>query len=316
MQKVLIIKTGYSEFLEGQIDTRKVSFGDVLRTTPLLHLFKEDDVTWITDEKAFPLLPREPFINRLLTFDFISIAQLKKERFDTIINLEKIPGIGAIMEDIFAHRRFGFRFDPEKRVSEAYDKSQGVLSVSKDLALKKQNQKTAQELLFEVVGKIWEGEEYILGHSPRTIEEYDIGLNMKIGAKWPTKAWPKQNWDILEKMLKANNITVSRQDKQSEEILRNLEKYMDWINSCKMIVTNDSLGMHLGIVLKKKVLGLFGATPYKEVCFYNRGKAILPQPTPDCSPCFKSHCKKERTCMEEIKPEKVYEEIMRMRLNN
>ena len=38
--KVLIIKTGYSEFLDNGDESRKVSLGDVLRTTPLLHVYK------------------------------------------------------------------------------------------------------------------------------------------------------------------------------------------------------------------------------------------------------------------------------------
>lgn len=311
-QKVLIIKTGYSEFLEEQRDTKKVSYGDVLRTTPLLHAFKEDNVTWVTDEKAFSLLPKEPYINRLLRFDFISIAQLKKERFDTIINLEKIAGICAIIEDISTVRNFGFRFDPEKRVAKAYDRSYNALLVSTDLELKKQNQKTTQEILFEVVGKKWNREEYVLGYLPKTKEKYNVGLNTEIGEKWPTKAWPKQNWDDLENMLKENNITVTRQDKQNEGILTILNSYMDWINSCRMIISNDSLGMHLGIALKKKVLGLFGSTPSKEVYFYGRGKAILPQPIPNCLPCFKSYCEKKRNCMIDIKPKEVYKEIKSM----
>lgn len=40
-EKILIITTGYSEILDMESDSRTVSFGDVLKTTPLLHVYKE-----------------------------------------------------------------------------------------------------------------------------------------------------------------------------------------------------------------------------------------------------------------------------------
>jgi len=311
-EKVLIIKTGYSEFLDKEEDSRKVSLGDVLRTTPLLHLYKNKEryhVTWVTDEYALPLLKGKNFIDRLLSYDFTTSEQLKEERFDSVINLEKVPGICALTNNINAWRKFGFRFDSEKGKAEAYDKAFEVLAVSSDPKIKKENQKTAQELLFEMIGKKWNQEEYVLGYTTKTKEKYDICLNTIIGQKWPNKAWPNENWDKLEKVLMNEGLTVSRQDKQSEEILKNLNNYMDWINSHRIIVTNDSLGMHLGIAFGKKILGLFGPTPHQETYFYGRGKAILPEPIPECLPCFKGTCEKGKNCMEDISVERVYKEI-------
>lgn len=309
-QKVLILKTGYSEILDKRTNSRIVSLGDVLRTTPLLHPYKNQNVTWITDKKAIPLLKDNPLIHNLFALDFITSLQLQSEEFDTVINLEKIAGICALADKIRARKsRYGFTFNSQTGEAEAYAHSFNLLNISINSKLKKQNQKTAQEILFEIIGEEWKGEEYILGYKPKTKEIYQVGLNTKIGEKWPTKAWPNKNWDKLEEMLKANNIKVTRQDKQPKEILTDLYRYTDWINSCRIIVSNDSLGMHLGIVLKKEVLGLFGSTNSKEVFFYNRGKAILSEPIPNCLPCFETYCKKGRNCMEDIQPERLYEEI-------
>ncbi len=311
-ERVLIIKAGYTEFLEEEKDSRQVSFGDILRVTPLLHLYKDDDVTWMTDEQAFPLLEGNKYISRLMRFDWISAGQLKKERFDTLINLEKVPGVCAIADDIYSVRRYGFRFDPEARKAKAYDNALDVLTVSSDPKIKKQNTKTAQELLFGMVGKKWRGEEYILSYQPKTNEIYDIGFNTIVGKKWPIKSWPVENWNKLENMLSEKNLKISRQEKQSKEILTNLDSYMDWLNSCNQIVTIDSLGLHLALALKKKVIGLFGPTPFKEVYFYNRGEAIFPENFP-CKdlPCFQRTCSHEVTCMGAITPEKVYEKIIK-----
>ena len=54
MAKILIVKMGYSETLDSHM-SRISSLGDVLRTTVILHLFKNDHVTWLVDEKAYLL---------------------------------------------------------------------------------------------------------------------------------------------------------------------------------------------------------------------------------------------------------------------
>ena len=186
--KVLILKTGYSEVLDDRNDSRTVSLGDVFRTTPILHLYKNDHVTWVTDAKARPLLEGNKFIERLLNFDFITYSQLESEEFDTLINLEKIPGICALTDRISAWKKYGFRFNKRTGEAEAYDHAFEVLAVGANIDSKKKNNRTAQELLFAMVGEKWNGEPYVLGYKPKTTENYDVLLNTTVGSKWPTKA--------------------------------------------------------------------------------------------------------------------------------
>ena len=136
MSKVLIIKLGYSETLDKEISTT-TSLGDVLRTTVILHLFRNDYVTWLVDEKAYPLLEGNEYINRILIYNLDSILQLQSERYDTVINFEKVSGICALSDSIKAWRRYGFRFDENKGEAEAYDGAEKVLLVSKNIDLKK-----------------------------------------------------------------------------------------------------------------------------------------------------------------------------------
>jgi len=309
-EKVLIIKTGYAESLDYNLDSRKVSLGDVLRTTPLLHLFKEDHVSWATDSEALLLLDGNPFIDRLMTFDQFLPYQLENERFDTVINLEKVSGICAMTDKIHAWKKYGFRFDSESGEAKAYDHAFDVLAVSANPQLKKENVKTAQELLFEMVGKKWDGEEYVLGYKPSTTEQYDLSFNVVVGSKWPNKTWPEKNWNKLERMLKSEGLKVTRQDKQPKEMFENIHRYIDWINQSRLVVSNDSLGLHIALAVKKKVIGLFGPTPSKEVYFYGRGEAITTDDDlSECLPCFKPTCIHETNCMSRISPEKVYEKV-------
>ncbi len=308
-EKILIIKTGYSEILDKEENSKKVSFGDVLRTTPLLHLYKKDHVTWITDESALPLLEGNPYIDRILPLDFWAAAKLQEEEFDSLINLEKNLEICKFSNKIEAWRKYGFRFDRTTNSAQAYDRAFEVLGVTFDPRAKKENQRTVEDLLFEMVGKKWNGEGPILGYQSKTTETHDIALNTFVGEKWPSKKWPPKKWDKLEKLLKNKGFKVTRQDKQNKNILTNLYDYIDWLNSSRIIVSNDSLGMHLGFALKKKVIGLFGPTPHKEVFFYDSSKVILPEKNYDCLPCFKGKCDREEYCMDDISVKRVFNTV-------
>jgi heptosyltransferase-2 len=303
MAKVLIIKLGYSETLDKDIGTT-TSLGDVLRTTVILNFLKNDDVTWLVDESAYPLLEKNPHIRRILIFNLETVLQLGRERFDTVINLEKGPGICAFSDSINAWRRFGFRFDEELGVAQAYDGAEKVLSLCLDLEKKKGNFKFWQDALASMIDKKWRPDaEYILAYRPRSGVTVDVGFNWAVGNKWPNKAWPLSSWKKLEKLLK-KKYTVSWQ-----KGLKNLYDYMDWIHSCRLVITNDSLGMHLAIALKKNIIAFFGPTSSQEVYLYQRGVKLLPQTPYRCVPCLKPQCVQKKNCLEFIAPEMVVREV-------
>lgn len=308
MNKALIIKLGYSETLDKEIST-STSLGDVLRTTVILHFFKDNTVSWLVDKKAAPLLENNPYIKRILIYNLETVLQLQRERFDTVVNLEKVPGICALADSINAWRRFGFRFDEYSGNAQSYDGAEKVLALSLSLHEKRENSKYWQEALTEMVGKQWQGEGYILGYKPHNSLRYDIGLNWATGQKWRNKAWPKEHWEKLETLL-GEKYSISWQ-----KGMDNLHEYMDWINSCSVIVSNDSLGMHLAIALNKKVIALFGPSSSQEVYLYERGKILLPEPDIeyDCIPCLQRECTRPAHCMRFIEPDnvaKAVEEIL------
>jgi len=303
-EKVLIIKPGYSETLVNEVGTN-TSLGDVLRSTVILPLYKDANVTWLVDEKAAALLKGNPYVKRILVYDLTSVLQLQRERFDTIINLEKVAGLCALSDSINGWRRYGFRFDPETGEARAYDGSHHVMELCFSQEGKASNTRFWEEFLFEMVGAKWNGEMPILGYKPKSEEIFDIGFNHNVGEKWPIKAWPQDYWSKLEEMLKDEfEFIVSWQ-----KGLGSIEEYIEWINSCRLIVTNDSLGLHIAHALGKKVIALFGPTVSGEV-YVKDGIKLLPDPKPDCLPCMSNICKRERTCMYDIRPDRVYRGIV------
>ncbi len=287
--KILIIKLGFSETLDPEI-SRFSSLGDVLRTTPILHALKEkypkSNITWVTDEAPYPLLKGNEFIDRILVWDEFVGFQLLEEKFDIVVNLEKIAGICALTNRIDAWKKFGFRFDATKGSYSVFDGSEYAFQLCTDHKIKENNNKVWQEVLIEMIGAKWKEQPYILGYKPKSKEKNDVGFNYKVGAKFPQKAWSMQNWKKLEKKLGKNGLTISWQ-----EGLESLYEYIEWINTNRIIVTNDSLGLHIALALGKKVVALFAPTNSKEVYFYNNSKVI----------------QKER--MDDIEVKEVYEAV-------
>lgn len=302
MGKVLIIKLGYSETLDSEISTT-TSLGDVIRTTVIVNFFKGDNISWLVDEKAAALVEDNPHIKRVIKYNLETVLQLQHEKFDTVVNLEKVPGICALADSINAWRRFGFRFDANEGKAQSYDGAEKVLALCLNADEKRKNTTYWQEALAEMIGKKWNKEHYVLGYKPKSKINFDIGFNWAIGDKWRNKGWPKENWQALEASLK-DKYTIDWQ-----RGLNNLSEYMDWINSCRVIVTNDSLGMHLAIALKKKFIALFGPSSCREVYLYGLGKILTPKVNYPCIPCLQRECSQKKNCMHFISPDSVKKEI-------
>lgn len=66
------------------------------------------------------------------------------------------------------------------------------------------------------------------------------------------------------------------------------------IAATDIIVSGDSLGMHMGIALKKFVVAWFGPTCSHEIDLYDRGIKI--KTSLSCSPCWKRSCRESLPC--------------------
>ena len=303
MKKVLIIKLGYSETLDRMLSLT-TSLGDILRTTFILHFFKDNHITWLVDEKASPLLENNKYINRILIYDANIANRIKREKFDIIINLEKLPEVCLLSDSLEAKEYFGFKFNGfNNNHKNCNKKDKSLIELTQDLNKKRENRDCWQKILAEALGKQWNGEEYILGYEPKSEVKYDIGFNWTTGSKWSNKGWPKTHWEQLGNLIK-DKYSISWQ-----QGLNSVNEYIDWVNSCKLIITADTLGLHISLALKKRVVALFGPTSPWEIYLYNCGSFLLPESPYGCIPCLKPQCDKKRPCMGYISPRRVKERI-------
>ena len=161
-----------------------------------------------------------------------------------------------------------------------------------------------------------------------------IGLNTGGGDTWEKKEWPASytiqlinilcKWNKSVKILlyggkketKRNNGMISKINKKYRRQVidtgtgNSLRQFISLANLSSIIVTSDTLAVHIAAGLGKKIVALFGPTSSSEIEIYDNGiKLAAPL---DCTGCYKRRCAVKPDCMELIKPETVLASIEKL----
>jgi heptosyltransferase-2 len=130
--------------------------------------------------------------------------------------------------------------------------------------LKMRSRKTYQEFIFAMAGRAFRGEEYVLNLPLAKPQKFNrVGLEPRAGDVWPMKRWNK--YEELAERLKGAGFEIKIFEQRER-----LADYVDDINECEYIVCGDTLAMHLGLALRKKVAAIFTCTTPHEICDYGR----------------------------------------------
>ena len=73
---------------------------------------------------------------------------------------------------------------------------------------------------------------------------------------------------------------------------------------CDLVISGDSLGMHMAIALKKYIIVWFGLSCAAEIELYGRGEKLIPEGL-ECSPCWKKVCPFNLECIDMIDLNKI-----------
>ncbi len=328
------------------------ALGAVVRSTSLLKAIKRKFpgcmITWVTDAPAHRLLQSHPAIDRVLTTSEEDMLQLSTLEFEVAYVVDKSLKAAGVVRRTTVDQIYGFNINPRNgAVIPASPAAQELW----DLGINNHkkffiNQKAETQLLIEALelgyfrrDDYWldlTASEKVEAHKRRTTwtcsaEDIIIGLNTGCSTVIPYK---KLSVEFHREIIQ---LVKSRFPEASivllggpEDTCRNqqIADGLDVINSatesglrdglisvaaCDVVITGDSLGMHMAISQKKEVIAWFGPTCAHEIDLYDRGQKILTKSP--CSPCWKRSCEKSIMCYDQVSLEEIIDALESSRAN-
>jgi len=315
------------------------ALGDVLRTTPLLRALKaryaDSHISWLTENPSASILKGNQLINKVYIYDNGLPAELKAREFDLLINLDKDKSAIALAEEIGSKQKRGFGRDNGGSLRPFDKDSEYAYRLGIDDELKfRRNKKTYQEISFEQAGLEYSGEEYLLNLDQNDIDcigeclrekglskgTAAIGITTGCGSAFCGKSLPRGYYvGIIDGLNAIEGMQVlllggPREVDKNRRILAEIKskvidtgcdntigQYAAIVDRCDLVLTGDTLTLHIAIALKKRLVAFFGSTAPAEIELYNRGIKLLSDI--ECAPCYKKECSIDEECMKQFTPE-------------
>lgn len=308
---------------------------------PLLRKYPGAHVTWITYANAKGLLDNNPMIDRLVLHDGKTLALWDHLEFDLLCSVDKSLEAGALAEKIKAKKKLGFGLTAEGAIRPFNKEAEYQYSLGLDDHAKFHvNKKTENQQTTESMGLKWESDEYVLelteaetaevaARRSKMLKGYGtkgvIGFNTGCSVLYPYKKFTversietvamwRKSFPHLAVALLGGPEDGERQEKIKQAFATDagvintptregVRSGVLWMATSDMVFSGCSLGMHIGIGLKKPVIAWFGVSCIQEVELYGRGEKI--QSDVSCSPCWRKSCDKTPKCYDQVSPDVV-----------
>lgn len=311
------------------------AMGDVLRTTALLPALAEAhpraSITWVTRRESRPLLERNPYITETLDYGEDAFLQLQVRTFDRVINLDAGKPSAALASAAHATTKDGFILDPRGWVQPTNAAARKWLEMGLFDDLKRQGTRTYQDMMADIIGLSGCPHRYVLqltdeereqgrAHLQKLGVDFSfpiIGLNTGAGRRWELKQWREEGYlELVERVAKkhpaqfvllggpeecerhkrlTSRSSVPLIDTGCENPVRH---FASLVGACSLVITGDTLAMHLSLALSRRTIVLFGPTSAAEIELYGLGEKVVPHM--DCLSCYKPKCDFVPNCMELI----------------
>ncbi len=290
MTKNLIVKSSFSMLTDrsgtdgGDV---KSNWGDLIRTAIIAECLK-GDYLWLTEARSVPLLKWIINEKNIITYEDFDFSKLQSGL--EIYNADNYVPNEAVFNQLEGNWH-GYVWDGNKLFPE-----NDIILETESYAEAVLDQ-TWQQSLVEGLGFKWTEQDYPTP-AIKTSETFDVGLNWNVHLDWTAKWWAKDRWKGTDEALTKAGYTVSWQ-----QGLNDFDEYMKWMNSCRLVISVETLGLHLASALKKKVIALIGPASNSEFS-YGRVHDIKPNPRA-CMPCNMPKCDKDVHCMDDITVQQV-----------
>jgi heptosyltransferase-2 len=307
------------------------ALGAVMRSTALLPAIRRkypgSHITWVTQKPAHHLLAENPLIDRVLTTDAEDLLKLSVLEFDIALMIDKGQKSAGVLKLTQADVVYGFSVDPRSgAVLPATHAARELWEIGlSDRKKFVENSKTETQLAHEALELgPWVRDDYVLRLSESEKREAHlrrqswaangeivIGLNTGCSGVIPYKKLTIEKHRELIVLLSATPgvrvvLLGGKEDAERNERIAfglpviqsptgaGLRDGIVSVSACDIVLTGDSLGMHLAIALGKWTVAWFGPTCSHEIDLYDRGVQVLSAAS--CGPCWKRSCSRSTMC--------------------
>ncbi len=310
--------------------------------------YGDAQVTWVTMPEAAPLLENNPYVDRVVAYGPDALALCRVEQFDLVLSLDAAVRTAALASLAKAGEKRGFGLDPNGCVFPLNPEAEGWLRMGLFDDVKKQNKRTYQDIMMdicsisgkrqEIVVRLTDEEKAFARRFAKRVglpsEEEKarrairvVGINTGAGDRWPMKQWSADSSvELIGKLARRGDTKVllfggTGELERNKQIRRaagrklidtghdnSLRQFMALVDLCDLLVTSDSLGLHVALGLGKKVVALFGPTSAAEIDVYGRGVKLVPDI--DCACCYLRECDRKPSCMDRLDVDTVYNSVV------
>ncbi len=268
-------------------------------------------VTWIVDPSSRPLLEGNRFIHRIWTIDIETTIRLQTEKFDLALCFDKEPLAIGLMASCHAPVKRGFTMGEEGSLHPANEEADEALLMGlSDMYKFRRNEKSYQRIIHEMAKLPDAGELYVVDFTAQEVAAAKtrlaqlgaakrplIGLNTGAGDVFPGKRWTAENFAELGKRLQTKTAGTVILLGGPQEIERNrrivtqlgadcvdlgtdnsLRHFAAMLAQLDLLVTGDTMALHVGLAAKVNTIALFGPTPHQEVDMGAWGEKIWREP--------------------------------------
>jgi heptosyltransferase-2 len=322
------------------------AIGAVVRATSLLAAMKRkypgSHITWVTDAPSDQLLRNHPLIDRVLTTKAEDLLSLSVLEFDVGFMIDKSLKAAGVLKQTQVDMVYGFKADARSgAILPATPAAEELWSLGLNNHKKFfVNTKAETQLMVEALelGE-FKRDDYNL---PLLLQEFAearrrqnqwrqnrsliLGINTGCSAVIPYKKlsidFQRRVIQTIQKELDVAIVLLGGPEdtERNQQIAEGLDVIQSSttaglrdglisVAACDLVLTGDSLGMHMAIAQEKHTIAWFGPTCAQEIDLYDRGEKIISKAP--CAPCWKRVCDKQTMCYDQVSILEVLEALKR-----
>ena len=327
------------------------AIGDVIHALPVSYAIKETfpeaKLTWVVEPPAYEILKLNPCVDRIIVFQkkyFRSFGgfirkffpfknEIQEEQYDAVLDLQGLFKSAAIA--YFAKSDIKLGICNMREMSGKISKPvvganarghivERYLDTARAIGCK------VEKVVFPIEIPQDEEEKAQIIMERAGARKDNPYVVFAVGANWPNKRWPVDNFALLidwlynmnvVPIMVGNGVVDEQRAKDIEAMIEippiNLVGKTNWAQLCyviknsRLVVGGDTGAVHLAAALGTRTIMLMGPTDANRNGPYGQTENAIEVDRP-CKACWKRVCPKGADCLEKITARQVEQKIVSM----